>query len=893
MSTDNANPDFTPPTIEEISSLLPAYEIQSFIAKGGMGAVYRATQKSLDRAVAIKILPRHFGEDASFRASFESEAKSMAKLNHPNLIGIFDFGQVDGLLYIIMEMVEGKSLYHSAYGKTIAPATSARIVKEICDGLTNAHKHGILHRDIKPANILLDPSASPKIGDFGLARPVGEHETDAIYGTPGYTAPEVIHNPTAVDESTDIYAVGIILYELLTGKSPDEELGTPSTLINCSQKFDQIISKATHPNPAMRYRKAEDMAKAIEPLMDEVAASNPLLGHTSGAPTSPKSLLTATVAHAGTEPRTTKSLAQPRARANIPTPSASTKVGSNSPVVRNIIIIIALLFAIAGAWEIKKNREADRKSKNEGIAAINAEKEAERKKELERKRKERETAPKKPTHPIVNKDFKIPKPKNETRRESLTRLQPQLVRGILTELPKGTNTRSGRARFYIEDRMTWHQAQAFCEKHGGHLAILPEKTDLAWLTRKLSNDIKSSEPVWLGAGTTGDKEYCWIDGSPWTHDIRKTSKSSFITVDDTEIFSPETPSNLHSFFIEWDTTGNQSGSLENQLKRCASSLNSSTPLFPAGTITYDNRHYLLVQRPIDWDTANGLAEAAGGTLAVPSNPDENEWMLDFAGTHISTGQSCWIGGLRPPQSKWQWVTGEPWSFAKWEPNAPSKNNSSTAGNAITTAQAWKDFPSDSQQSGFLLEWSSDGKSTQATATTNQAADPISPTRNKCRGLLEKIKTRYGKEYTNNIKGYEQELRSFHRNLPETLQQAYNPGILMMQKNYPGGKIPTTLARDSMPTKASEILDSRLDKQYRIEAKLISDTEDLRAGYRKQLNKIALDFKEKGLTSNLRLVEDEIANTKKGGQPFIDYIMGGKVHGGTQSSSSESNIQSKP
>jgi len=234
MSTDNANPDFTPPTIEEISSLLPAYDILSFIAKGGMGAVYRANQKSLDRPVAIKILPRHFGEDASFRASFETEAKSMAKLNHPNLIGIFDFGQVDGLLYIIMELVEGKSLYHSAYGKTIAPATSARIVKEICNGLTNAHKHGILHRDIKPANILLDPSASPKIGDFGLARPLGEHETDAIYGTPGYTAPEVVHNPTAVDESTDIYAVGIVLYELLTGKSPDEEHGTPSTLVNCS-----------------------------------------------------------------------------------------------------------------------------------------------------------------------------------------------------------------------------------------------------------------------------------------------------------------------------------------------------------------------------------------------------------------------------------------------------------------------------------------------------------------------------------------------------------------------------------------------------------------------------------------------------------------------------------
>lgn len=911
MSTDNDNTDFTPPSIEEIAALLPAYDVQSFIAKGGMGAVYRANQRSLDRPVAIKILPRHFGEDAEFRASFETEAKSMAKLNHPNLIGIFDFGQVDGLLYIIMEMVEGKSLYHSAYGKTIAPATAARIVKEICDGLTNAHKHGILHRDIKPANILLDPSASPKIGDFGLARPVGEHETDSIFGTPGYTAPEVVHNPTAVDESTDIYSVGIILYELLTGKLLDDELGAPSTLVNCTPKFDQIVSKATHPNPAMRYRKAADMAKALEPLTDEKAASNPLLSYGSiapaettasipllktatsgtGSPTAPttKTLLSATAAHTGTGPNTTKSLKTPTgttAAHSPPTPSASAKVGSNSPVVRNIIIIIALLFAIVGAWEIKENREAARKVENANIAALNAEKAEARQKELDRKRKEREAAPKKPTRTVVNKNFEIPKPKNETPRESLIRLQPQLARGTLTDLPKGTVTRSGRARFYIKDRMNWHQAQTFCEKHGGYLAIFPENSDIAWLSRKLSSDIKSSESVWLGAGTTGDKDYCWIDGTPWTHDIRKTSKSSYVTVDDTEIFSPESPSNLHSFFIEWDTSGNHPGSLKNQLKRTAASLNSSSPVFPAGTITYDNRHFLLVQRLIDWDTATHLAKTSGGTLAVPSNADENEWMLDFTGSSLTDGQACWIGGLRPNQGTWQWTTGEPWSFAKWEPNAPSEDNSSTAGNTITSQQAWKDFPADTQQSGFLIEWSDDGKSTKVATNTNKSTDPVSATRDKCRTLLRKIQTRYEKEYSNNIKGYEQELRSFRRSLTSDIQAAYTPGLLKMQDKYIQGKIPTNLARDNMPAKASKILDSRLEKQYRIDAKLISDTEDLRAGYRKELLKIAQGFKEKGLTSNQRLVEQELSNTKKGGQPFIDYITGDKVRRNDSSISTE-------
>eukprot|EP01043_Picozoa_sp_COSAG02_P106665 COSAG02_NODE_42664_length_382_cov_1.077739_1_plen_121_part_10 len=119
-----------------------------------------------------------------------------------------------------MEMVQGKSLYHSAYGKTIEPSEAARIVIGICAGLGNAHENNILHRDIKPANILLDPNASPKIGDFGLAQPAGDTKLGLSFGTPGYSAPEVIHNPTSVDQSTDIYSVGIIFYELLTGHLP-------------------------------------------------------------------------------------------------------------------------------------------------------------------------------------------------------------------------------------------------------------------------------------------------------------------------------------------------------------------------------------------------------------------------------------------------------------------------------------------------------------------------------------------------------------------------------------------------------------------------------------------------------------------------------------------------
>ncbi|NIP96693.1 MAG: protein kinase [Akkermansiaceae bacterium] len=109
--------EFNAPSVEELQPLFPAYEIGGFIAQGGMGAIYSARQISLDRPVAIKILPRKFGADPKFRASFEAEAKSMARLNHPNLIGVYDFGDIDGMLFIIMELVKGKSLHHSAHGK--------------------------------------------------------------------------------------------------------------------------------------------------------------------------------------------------------------------------------------------------------------------------------------------------------------------------------------------------------------------------------------------------------------------------------------------------------------------------------------------------------------------------------------------------------------------------------------------------------------------------------------------------------------------------------------------------------------------------------------------------------------------------------------------------------
>jgi serine/threonine protein kinase len=260
---DVSHSPFQAPSPEALAALLPQFAINGFIAQGGMGAVYSGRQNSLDRDIAIKILPREMGEDPEFRESFSSEAKAMARLNHPNLIGVFDYGDVDGMPYIVMEYVQGSSLHESAWNTAIEPIQAVAIVKGICDGLAHAHESGIVHRDIKPANVLLTLKAEPKIGDFGLAHAADSDKPGLVMGTPGYTAPEVFQDPRQAGPLADMYSVGVILHQLLTGIDPTGSM-TPPTVPTGNLRLDAIWRKATNVNPALRYASVAEMGKALD-----------------------------------------------------------------------------------------------------------------------------------------------------------------------------------------------------------------------------------------------------------------------------------------------------------------------------------------------------------------------------------------------------------------------------------------------------------------------------------------------------------------------------------------------------------------------------------------------------------------------------------------------------
>lgn len=314
--TEAKQPAFNPPGITELAPLFPQLEILELIGKGGMGAVYKARQKQLDRLVALKILPPGIGADPAFAERFTREAKALAKLNHPGIVTLYEFGQVrntaitpqpvlspsDGerdtsssqLFYFLMEYVDGVNLRQLLHAGRVSAREALAIVPQICDALQYAHDQGIVHRDIKPENILLDRRGRVKVADFGLAKIVGNEPltgpsdipsssdevrdepilTDAgkVMGTPQYMAPEQREHPAEVDHRADIYALGVVFYQMLTGELPGKKLEPPSKKVQIDVRLDEVVLRALEKKPELRYQQASVLKTQVETI---AATSSP------------------------------------------------------------------------------------------------------------------------------------------------------------------------------------------------------------------------------------------------------------------------------------------------------------------------------------------------------------------------------------------------------------------------------------------------------------------------------------------------------------------------------------------------------------------------------------------------------------------------------------------
>ena len=260
------------PDPNDLLRQLPQLDIGELIGQGGMGFVYKAKQCHLDRDVALKILHSELQQDPTFAKRFEREAQALAKLNHPNIVTVFDSGHTEaGDYYFVMEYVDGVNLRDVLRGGRLEPEKALAVVPQVCTALQYAHEQGIVHRDIKPENILIDSRGQVKIADFGLAKLLdpSPHNEDLSYlgqrmGTANYMAPEQVRDATDVDHRADIYSLGVVFYEMLTGELPIGRFSPPSQTVNLDGRLDKVVLKTLESRPERRHQRASDLKTEIE-----------------------------------------------------------------------------------------------------------------------------------------------------------------------------------------------------------------------------------------------------------------------------------------------------------------------------------------------------------------------------------------------------------------------------------------------------------------------------------------------------------------------------------------------------------------------------------------------------------------------------------------------------
>ena len=262
-----------PPSLKAVAAAFPQLEILGLIGTGGMGCVYKARQPKLDRLVALKLLTQNLANDTAFTGRFHREARLLARLNHPGIVSVYDYGESGGFFFLLMEFVDGVNLRQAMRVNRFTPAQALELVPKICEALQFAHDEGVLHRDIKPENILLDARGRVKIADFGIAKLIGEKSKGATLtasgvaiGTPHYMAPEQLEHPQDVDQRADIYSLGVVFYEMLTGELPIGRFAPPSQKTPMDPRVDHVVLQALEKERERRQHNVTEVKTEVEQI---------------------------------------------------------------------------------------------------------------------------------------------------------------------------------------------------------------------------------------------------------------------------------------------------------------------------------------------------------------------------------------------------------------------------------------------------------------------------------------------------------------------------------------------------------------------------------------------------------------------------------------------------
>jgi|GEM_PF-1789073 len=342
--------EFEAPSAAELQMRFTQYRIEKLVAVGGMGAVYRATQLSVDRPVAFKILSTEYAENEMFRKRFALEAKAMAKLNHPNIVQLYDFGESGGIIWMAQEWVPGQTVEDLLEKEgAMDPAEAAAMVAQACEGLGYAHKQGVVHRDVKPANMMQDREGNIKVMDFGLAHashweePSLQSEEGARFATTEYAGPEIWDMEREPDHRVDIFALGVLLYEALTGERPMDPFRAPSEIRpELDPRYDEVVMRSMQTLPEDRYGSCGEFLQALRevvttprpPVKGQLLTGGPATGPVSGPVTGPMAMTPGV------------RIAEPVAQARPLPGRAMMGPAKKPPVMMWVLIVLALVLVV-------------------------------------------------------------------------------------------------------------------------------------------------------------------------------------------------------------------------------------------------------------------------------------------------------------------------------------------------------------------------------------------------------------------------------------------------------------------------------------------------------------------------------------------------------------------
>lgn len=727
---------------DEMNSLMPGFDFSAVVTSNDLGAVYFANQRSLDRQVAVKVFSPALGEDPEFRKSFDHASKLVAGLRHPNLIGILDSGHAGEMSFWVMEFVPGKSLARSTRGNVIEFGQSMLLIEGICEGLSAAHEAGLVHGNLDTLSVLLNQQAAPKIGNFGLGRPV-HTALEADVRTHSF-APEVITKSGPATKRSDVFSLGAIFYELIAGRPYEPDAAPPSKLTGCRPEIDEVLKKATDPVPVNRMADARAFLVALK----EAAEGRKTRTLEAASPRSAASPKTEGVSQTGS------------ARVE--------KVGFDWKILPKVALIIVLLFAVHLTWEARKTARENRERQNREILA-KAEADKEKARAAAAALRAREVAEAdlrnsaRPVLPEIDRMVETPE-------ESLPRLRSALVSGRRSEMPAGS-VRKGDSDYFFNSRpMTWPEAARFAEEHGGHLAT-PD-ADLGWL----ADEATKGRAVWLGAGLAGAADsWTLVDGKPWSPETRPSGSGRYLVMDENGAFISSDGGTLRPSVIQWRTDGTNPGTLAGQLAATRSSLENEAPVYPPGTVARGGCHLLHVPLPVNWREAGELAESGGGHLLVPSDAGEFALLGEVTG-RLEAQDGIWLGGSLEGDL-WKWTTGEPWKTAEWIKGAEAPE--AGAALVLLPGKGWDSLDRDDEASGFIIEWSDDSKAA-VSGETDGPGVAVAELNAKVKELILTAENKRREALAANIKKLSWDLDAFLRGLKKSGQDQWGSHVGMLK-----------------------------------------------------------------------------------------------------------------